>query len=206
MDGEALGRIEPVLFVRLHLREVLLALLHDDVTGGAGAAPAAVGLEMNVIGQRDVEERARLAVIGQRVFLIVDLDGDVLREERDLVDRHYFSMISSARRLARAPLSAASIMTSARCSVARFSAAVASRISSRSLLPRARRSTSSPVSIAARSSAPTSLAPWPSARSTWVMTVSASFRASISRRASTSASAKVKESSTIRSTSASERP
>src|SRR5262249_46974863 len=169
-DGGALGGIEPVLFVRLHLGEILLALLHDDVAGGTGAAPAAVVLEVDMVRQRDVEERARLAVVGQRVFLVVDLDGDVLRQEGDFVDRHHFSMSSSARRLAKAPLSAASIMSSARCSVAWFSAVVASRISSRSLLPRARRSASSPVSIAARSSAPTSLAPWPSARSTWVMT------------------------------------
>src|SRR2546425_6610103 len=55
------------------------------------------------------------------LFRSVHLHRDVHGQERDLVDRHHFdSMISAARLLPSAPLSAASIMTSARCSVARF--------------------------------------------------------------------------------------
>src|SRR5687768_16729603 len=204
MDGEALGHVEPVLLVLLHLGQMLLALAHDHVTRRARAAAAAVVLEVDLVGERDVEHRARLAVVGERVLLVVDLDGLVERKKRHAVDRHYSdSMISAARFVPSAPLRAASIISSARCSVARFSAVVASRMASRSWVSRTRPSAARAVSIAARSDASTRCAPWRSARSTWVITVSASLRVSISIRVSTSASAYVKESSTIRSTSAS---
>src|SRR5438034_1145521 len=35
VQGEAGRRVEAVLLVLLHLREIAIALLHDDVTGGA---------------------------------------------------------------------------------------------------------------------------------------------------------------------------
>src|SRR5205085_1237131 len=85
-----------------------------------------------LLGQRDAEQRARLAVIGERILLVVDLDGLVERQKRHLVYGHHFgSMSSAARRLSRAPRSALSIITSARCSVTRFSSVVLSRMRSR---------------------------------------------------------------------------
>src|SRR5438034_9172264 len=96
------------LLVGLHLREILLTLAHDDVAGRARAAAPAVVLERDVVGERDVEERARLAVIGQRVLGVVDLDGLVQGKERHAVHSHHdASMISAARLDESAPLSAA---------------------------------------------------------------------------------------------------
>src|SRR4029078_11983469 len=99
---------------RLHVREVLLALLHDYMAGRAGTASAAVVLEMNVDRQRVVQQGPGIAVVGERILLVVDLDGHVERQERYLVDRHYLSMTSSARPLPRGPLNAPSLLTSAR--------------------------------------------------------------------------------------------
>src|SRR5262249_61893370 len=92
---------------------MILPFPHDDVTGGAGAASAAVVLEVDIVGQGDVEDRARATVIGERILRVIDLDGDVEREEGHLVRRHHGSLkISSARREAIGPLRGASIMGS----------------------------------------------------------------------------------------------
>src|SRR5207247_287369 len=199
--------VQAILLVGLHLREILLTLAHDDVAGRARAAAPAVVLERDVVGERDVEERARLAVIGQRVLGVVDLDGLVQGKERHAVHGHHDdSMISVARLDESAPLSAASIISSARCSVAWLRAVVASRMRSRSCPARAPSSASSADAMPRRSSSPTRLPPWLSARRTWVRTVSASLRASMRSRALTSASAYWNDSSTMRSTSASARP
>src|SRR4029453_2214804 len=129
----------------------------------------AVVVEGDVVRQGDVEQGARLAVVGQRILLVIDLDGLVERQERHLVRRHYDfsgeggyspldprSMISSARFVPSAPLSAASIITSARCSVAWFRSLVRSRMASRSSPSRAARSAATAASIVRRSSAPSS--------------------------------------------------
>src|SRR5215475_8256594 len=50
MQRQALGGVQPILLVLLHRREVLLPLAHDHVARGAGAAPAAVVLEVNALG------------------------------------------------------------------------------------------------------------------------------------------------------------
>src|SRR5262249_53076806 len=115
---------------------MILPFPHDDVTGSAGAASAAVVLEVHVVGQGDVEDRARATVIGERILRVVDLDGDVEGEEGHLVRRHHGSLkISSARREAMAPLRAASIMASARRSVAWFGSGVPSPSASRRVHP-----------------------------------------------------------------------
>ena len=88
MDREALRGVEPVVLVLLHLREIRLTLAHDDVAGRARAAPAAVVLELDAVGERDVEQRARFAVIGQRILRIVDLDRLPLGQERHAMNRH----------------------------------------------------------------------------------------------------------------------
>src|SRR6266545_3756148 len=103
-------RIQAILLVLLHRREVLLSLPDHHVAGRAGAAPAAVMLEVDIVGQRDVEHRPGLAVIGQRILAVVHLDRHVLRQEGQLVHRHhFFSRISSARRDVTARLIAASL-------------------------------------------------------------------------------------------------
>ena len=134
VERQPFRRVEAILLVLLHRREILLPLAHDDVAGGAGAAAAAVVLEVDVVGQRDVEQRAGPAVVGQRVLRVVDLDRDVERQEGDLVRGHHFSSrISSARLEVTAPLRAASIIASASRSVALFSSIVRSRMASRSV-------------------------------------------------------------------------
>src|SRR5215468_10629352 len=132
---------------------MVLALTNDHVTRGAGTAPAAVVLERNVVRQRDVEQRPRPAVVGQGVLLVIDVDGDVHRQEGHPVNGHQFGpSIVSARLDARASLSARSIMASASRSVARLRATVRSRIESRSVPFRAVLRSLNASSIKARSS------------------------------------------------------
>src|SRR4029453_12053410 len=207
VKGEAFRGVQSVLLVRLHGREMALPFPHDHVAGGAGAGAAAVVLEVDVGGGGDVQHRARLAVIGQGVLLVVHLHRHVLGEERHLVLRHQEdSRIRSARLEASAPLRAASIMASASRSVALFTAVVRLWMSSRSSPPRASRRAATAARMRSSSPGSASCAPWASARSTWLITLSASVLASIKSRAATSASACSKDSSTMRSTSASVRP
>src|ERR1700730_5864620 len=183
-------RVEAILLILLHRREVLFPLTHDDVTGRAGAAPSAVVLEVHVVRERDVQERARPSVVGQRVLRVVDLDGDIAGEKGDLVRSHHFSSrISSARREVTAPLSAASIIASASRSVTLFRSMVRSRMASRSVPHSTARSASMAWLIACSSSRPTRWPPCLSARRTWFITVSASVLVSIRSRALTSSSA-----------------
>src|SRR5215472_12501914 len=189
VQGQSFRGVQAVLLVLLKGRQVILPFPHDDVTGGAGAAPAAVVLEVHVVGQGDVEDRARATVIGEWIFRVIDLDGDIEREEGHLVRRHQGSLkISSARREAMAPLRAASIMASARRSVAWLSSVVRSRITSRSVPPSTSCRAAMARSMAWRSSGWIRCAAWASARCTWFSTVSASVRVSMRRRALTSAS------------------
>src|SRR5262245_9354097 len=190
VDGEAFGGVQAILLVGFHLGQVLLAFLDDHVTGRARAVAPAVVLQVDIVGQRDVEQGPRLAVVGQRVLLVVHLHRGVHGQKRHLVHGHYWdSMISLARRVPSADLRALSIMSSARCSVAWFRATVRWRIDSRSVVSRAWRSASRAVVMRARSSSETRASPWRSARWTCVITVAASLRISTSIRASTSASA-----------------
>src|SRR5205823_6442352 len=46
--------------------EVLLALLHDHVTGGAGALATARVLEVHLVSEEHVEDRPRLTVVAER--------------------------------------------------------------------------------------------------------------------------------------------
>src|SRR5205814_7401601 len=118
VERQPLRRVEAVFLVLLHRREVLLAFTYDDVTGGAGAAAAAVVLEVDAFGQRDVEQGAGPAVVGQRVLAVIHLDRDVEGQKGHRVGGHHFcSRIWSARFEVMAPLTAASIIASARRSV-----------------------------------------------------------------------------------------
>src|SRR5437667_4187143 len=207
VERQPLRRVEAVFLVLLHRREVLLAFTYDDVTGGAGAAAAAVVLEVDAFGQRDVEQGAGPAVVGQRVLAVIHLDRDVEGQEGHRVGGHHFcSRIWSARFEVMAPLTAASIIASARRSVALLRSIVRSRMASRSVPHSTARSASMAWLIVRSSSG---LARWPpcvSARRTWFITVSASVVVSIRSRALTSSSACVNESSTICATCASFQP
>src|SRR6266498_1519155 len=157
VKGEPFRRVQTILLVLLHGREVLFPLAYDDVTRGTGAAAAAVVLQVHVVGEGDIEERARPAVIGQGILRVVDLDGDVGGKKGDLMRGHHFSLrISSARRDPTAPLRAASIMASASRSVALFSSMVRSRMASRSVPLSTARSASMALLIICSSSRPTS--------------------------------------------------
>src|SRR5258705_7562561 len=134
VEGESLRRVQAVLLILLHGGEIVLPLAHDDMAGGTGAAASAVVLEVHVVGKGDVQQRARPAVIGERVLGVVHLDGDVGGKKGDLVRGHHWSLrISSARREPTAPLRAASIIASASRSVTLFSSMVRSRMASRSV-------------------------------------------------------------------------
>src|SRR5262249_299876 len=103
---------------------------------------------------------AGAAVVGQRVLLIVDVDGDVHRQEGHLVKGHQLDpRIVSARLDVKASLSARSIMASASRSVARFRATVRSPITSRSVPCRAALRSLNAASMRARSSALSRSAP-----------------------------------------------
>jgi len=129
VEGQPFRGVQTVFLVLLHGGQVLLALSHDDVAGGAGAAPAAVVLEVDVVGQRDVQQRTRPAVIGQRVLAVVHLDGPVEGQKGDLVNRHHeFSSSRSARFEVTASLIADSMSRSASGAVTWLSAVVSSRI------------------------------------------------------------------------------
>src|SRR5262249_28811285 len=113
----------------------------------------AVVLQVHVVGERDVEERAGTAVIGEGILRVVDLHGDVEGKKRDLVRRHHGSFrISSARRDATAPLRAASIMASAQRSLTGLSAMVRPGIASRWVPPPPACSAAMARSIVSRSS------------------------------------------------------
>ena len=88
MDREPFRGVEPILLVVLHLGEIGFALAHDDVARGACATSAAVVLELDVVRDRDVEQRSGLAVIGKGVLRVVDLDGLSEWQERHAMDRH----------------------------------------------------------------------------------------------------------------------
>src|SRR6266851_4312701 len=207
MKRQPFRRVEAILFVLLHRRQVLLALAHDHVAGGAGAASAAVVLEMDALGERDIEQGTRPAMIGHGVLAVVDLDRDVQRQEGDLVGGHHFcSRISSARLEVTAPRTAASIIFSARRSVALLRSIVRSRMASRSVPHSTARSASMAWLIACSSSGVARWPPCASARLTWFITVSASVLVSMRSSALTSSSAKVKESSTICATCPSLKP
>src|SRR5438034_4895669 len=90
MERQPLGGVQPVLFVLLHLREVLRRRPDDHVARRAGALATAVVLQVDVVPERDVQDRAGQAVLLQWELGRVHLDRDVHGQERDLVDRHHF--------------------------------------------------------------------------------------------------------------------
>ena len=124
-------------------------------------------------------------------FVVVHLDGDVERQERHLVLRHHDdSRISSARREASASLRARVHHRLGQRLGGAGSARSSARGSGRGPRPRAPRAARrAPRAMRPAPRRSTRRAPWRSARSTWLITVSASVRASMSSRASTSASA-----------------
>src|SRR5207249_3044524 len=73
--GREPGRlVEEVVLLLFGGRELLEALLHDDVASGAGAVPSAGVLERHAVGEEHVEDRSRPPVVLKRRLSRVELD------------------------------------------------------------------------------------------------------------------------------------
>src|SRR5215470_6241333 len=73
--GRQPGRlVEEIVLLLFGGRELLEALLHDDVAGGAGAVPPAGMLEGNAVREQHVENRSRAAVVLEGRLARVELD------------------------------------------------------------------------------------------------------------------------------------
>src|SRR5208337_770382 len=77
------GHVEAIGLFVVHLAEQLLALLHHNVTGGAGAVAAAGVLQMQAEVHGHVQERLRLAVLLVGQLAVFKLEALVLGKERD---------------------------------------------------------------------------------------------------------------------------
>src|SRR2546426_4718976 len=66
MEGQSLGGVQPVLFVLLHLGEVLRRRPDDHVSRRAGALDNPDVLQADVVPERDVQDRAGQTVLLQR--------------------------------------------------------------------------------------------------------------------------------------------
>src|SRR5438034_4748942 len=154
MQRQAVGHVEPVLFVFVHFGEIFFALSNYHVAGRTRAIAPARVLEVNTKIQRDVQQRSFLAVLVIRRHSRLVLDGHrlaVRAAERDSAglgfgagdvlffgDRaaaclsHFHahpSATSDALRSLSADTSALSMMISARCREASSSPVILSRIS-----------------------------------------------------------------------------
>src|SRR5881392_3529259 len=73
--GRQPGRlVEEVVLLLFGGRELLEALLHDDVAGGAGAVPPAGVLERHAVGEEHVEDRSRPPIVLKGGLTRVELD------------------------------------------------------------------------------------------------------------------------------------
>src|SRR5271157_1936925 len=77
------GHVEAIGFFVVHLVEQLPALLHHDVTGGAGAVTAAGVLQVQAEVHGHVQDRLRLAVLLVGQLAVFKFEALVLGKERD---------------------------------------------------------------------------------------------------------------------------
>src|SRR5689334_8887426 len=77
MQRDAIGHVDAVFLVFVHLCEIGFTLLADDVTGGAGAIAAARVLKLDAIVERNIEQRTfpAMLVIRRRAGLVIDGHG-----------------------------------------------------------------------------------------------------------------------------------
>src|SRR6266567_5565736 len=152
MQRQAIGHVEPVLFVFVHFGEILLTLFYYHVAGRTRAIAPARVLEVNTKIQRDVQQRSFLAVlvIWRHTRLILDGHrlavraeegdsagfgfgaGDLFGDRAAACFSHFHahpSATSDALRSLSADTSAPSMMISARCREASSNPVILSRIS-----------------------------------------------------------------------------
>jgi hypothetical protein len=78
------GHIQAISLVILHLAEVLLTLLDHNMAGGTRAVPSTGVLQVNSVIQANVEHGTRLAMLRVGHCIGIELDGEVVREYREL--------------------------------------------------------------------------------------------------------------------------
>ena len=67
--------VEPVGFVVLHLGKIFRAFFDPNVASGAGAVAAAGVVEFDVVIERDIRKRLRLAMVQISQFAVFECDG-----------------------------------------------------------------------------------------------------------------------------------
>lgn len=91
MQGETGSHVQAISLVVVHLREISIALFHNDVASGAGAVPAACVLQVEVVVERNVQERLGLAMLLIRKPARLELDRDISGQESHLWHEFYCS-------------------------------------------------------------------------------------------------------------------
>ena len=84
MHRDAGRHVYAILFVVVHFRKAVFALLDDHVASGASAVASTGVFELNAEIQRHIQNRFRLAVLGVWKLAVFELDRLVEVEERDL--------------------------------------------------------------------------------------------------------------------------
>lgn len=88
MQRQVGGHIEAVGFVVVHRSKILFAVLHPNVTRGAGAVAAACVFQVKAEMQRDVQQRFGFPVLAVRQFARLELNRFIVVDESDLRHIH----------------------------------------------------------------------------------------------------------------------